>query len=268
VWFDSHCHLHLCEEQEPLSALVERAGQASVEGMVTLGTDVETSTRSVEISDRHRVFAAAGVHPSSADRWGPAAAESIEALLQRPEVVAVGETGLDFYRQHCPPAIQQKAFRAQIALARRHGKAMVVHTRNSVSEALDAVEEEGAPERFVFHCWSGHREQLERALSLGAYISFAGNVSFASASDLRELAALVPDDRVMVETDSPYLTPVPHRGKPNEPRHVVDVGRAVAEARGQDESVLADVTRANALRFFGLAGLGGGSWDERWWESR
>lgn len=261
MWFDSHCHLHLCEVDASLPAIIERALEASVVGMVTLGTDVATSTRSVAIADGERVFAAAGVHPSSAEEWSSSAEDAIEALLARPEVVAVGETGLDFYREHALPATQQDAFRAHIDLAKRHDKAMVVHTRNSTAEALDAVKEEGAPDRFVFHCWSADAERLELALSLGAYISFAGNVSFRSAEPLRELAARVPDDRIMVETDSPYLTPVPNRGKPNQPRNVVDVGRAVAAARCVDVEELARITTANAVAFFALEGEPTGSAD-------
>jgi TatD DNase family protein len=162
----------------------------------------------------------------------------------------VGETGLDFYRDYAPPETQRAAFVDHIELARSFGKALVIHTRESMTEALDVLAEVGPPERFVFHCWSGDEAQLARALDLGAYVSFAGNVSFKSASNLRSAAAAVPDQRLLVETDSPYLSPEPHRGKPNEPRQVSFVGLAVAEAREVSVQALADLTYRNATDLF------------------
>jgi TatD DNase family protein len=215
--------------------------------MLTLGTDLASSERAVELSARPGVWAGVGVHPNSADEWNDATAARMSQLLAEDKVAAVGETGLDFYRDRVPPTTQKEAFSAHVELAKQHGKVLVIHTRDSVEAALDVLEQEGPPERLVFHCWSGEESHLTRALAVGGYISFAGNVSFPSSQALRALAASVPDDRLLVETDSPFLTPVPHRGRPNEPRNVAFVGVAVAEARGVDPHALAETTRNNAL---------------------
>lgn len=177
---------------------------------------------------------------------------AIEELLAHPRVVALGETGLDFYRDHAPRTLQRQNFAAHIELATKHSKALIIHTRESAGVALDTLEEHGMPERVVFHCWSGDLTELERALAIGAFVSFAGNVSFKSAGALRAAVPMVPTDRLMVETDSPYLTPVPHRGHPNEPSYVTLVGAAVAGARGETVQEVAAITAANARRAFGL----------------
>lgn len=251
MWFDSHCHLHLCESGTP-AQLLTAAEAAGVETVITIGTDLGSSRRAVELATDGRVFAAVGVHPNSADAWNEEARRQVTGLLSSKRVVAVGETGLDFYRDQVPPPVQLAVFEAHIDLAKDHGKALVIHTRASVDQTLDVLERVGPPERFVFHCWSGDEHQLHRALALGATISFAGNVSFKNAQNLRDAATAVPAGRLMVETDSPYLAPVPHRGQANEPSRVALVGEAVAIARGQDVGTLARQTTANARRFFGL----------------
>jgi TatD DNase family protein len=251
-WFDSHCHLHLCEDDAPLEAVVERARAAGT-SMTTVGIDVGSSLRAVEIADEFGLWATAGLHPNDAADWNQDAARTIGSLLGADRVVAVGETGLDFYRDRCLPELQRRAFKDHIELAKEYGVALVIHTRSSVAAAMDCLEETGPPERFVFHCWSGDGASLARALDLGAFVSFAGNVSFRSADDLRAAARGVPGDRLLVETDSPFLAPVPHRGRPNEPALVQHVGRAVAEARGVDVGDLAATTTANARELYGLS---------------
>lgn len=244
--------MHLCEENSSLEEVVGRARSAGVGEMVTIGIDVESSERSRAIARDHGLFFSAGVHPNSATQWSPEAATRVAALLEDPRAVAVGETGLDFYRDSCPTEVQRAAFSDQIELARSAGAALVIHTRESVSAALDALDASGAPPRFVFHCWSGSGEDLRRALEMGAFVSFAGNVSYKGADNLRSLARLVPMDRLLVETDSPFLAPVPHRGKPNEPAFIVDVGRALAAALETDVGELASATGRNARTLFGL----------------
>ena len=251
MWFDSHCHLHLCESDSSLDEIVGRAHAAGVLEMLTVGIDIPSSQRALEIADRYGVVAAVGVHPNSATEWDEDAETKLRSLLQNERAVALGESGLDFYRDDAPSDRQHEAFSAHIALAKELDKALVIHTRESIDAAMDQLASEGVPDRFVFHCWSGDEEQLRRAVELGAYISFAGNVSFKNAENLREAAVATPHDRLLVETDSPYLSPEPHRGKPNEPRHVPFVGLAVAQARGTSSHALAELTTENARSLFG-----------------
>ena len=249
-WFDSHCHLHICEETQPVDDVLARAREAGVEDMLAVGIDVASSKRAAELATLNAVIASAGVHPNSAADWTPDAAEEIERLLEHHDVRAVGETGLDFYRDYVDPEVQRKAFCDHIALSKASDKALVIHTRDSVEAALDELEGASPPARLVFHCWSGGEDVLKRALALGSYISFAGNVSFKSADDLREAAARVPAARLLVETDSPYLAPVPNRGKANEPAFLPHVGEAVAAARSADVAEIAAITRKNARTLF------------------
>ncbi|HYP23130.1 MAG TPA: TatD family hydrolase, partial [Actinomycetota bacterium] len=215
MWFDSHCHL-FDVEGDP-SQVVGRAAEVGVTDMLVCGTDVPTSEQAVALAELPGVWAAAGLHPTSAKEWDDGVAAALEALLGRDRVVAVGESGLDMYWDTSYLDLQQEVFEVHVGWAKTHDKALVIHTRSSVDEALAALERLSPPDRLVFHCWSGDETQMRRALDLGSFVSFAGNVTFKSAGDLRELAALVPGDRLLVETDSPYLAPVPHRGKRNEP---------------------------------------------------
>jgi TatD DNase family protein len=250
VWFDSHCHL-FDVEGEPGDAVARAAG-AGVTDMLVCGTDPPTSARAVELAELPGVWAAAGLHPTSAREWTDDVEAAIEELLSHGRVVAVGESGLDMYWDTSYLDVQQRVFEAHVRWAKAHDKALVIHTRSSVDEALETLERVSPPERLVFHCWSGDRAQMGRALDLGSFVSFAGNVTFKSAGALRELAALVPEDRLLVETDSPYLAPVPHRGKPNEPANVALVGAAVAAARGAPVETVAEATTRNARRLLAI----------------
>jgi TatD DNase family protein len=250
MWFDAHCHLFSCNGNA--GDVIARARAAGVEEMVVAATDLETSRSALSLAETPGVYAAVGIHPNESLGWNPEAAGLLEDHLRRSAAVAVGETGLDFYRDDAPAQVQRDAFVAHIDLASRFDRALVVHTRDSVDEALDTLEKVGPPDRVVFHCWSGGLRHMERALDLGAFISFAGNVSFKGAADLRALAALVPDDRLVVETDAPYLAPDPHRGRPNEPALVALVGAVVAGVRGVTNDRLAQTTTTNARRLFGL----------------
>jgi TatD DNase family protein len=242
-WDDSHCHLDPATAAEHVS----EARAAGVERIVNVGTDVDGSRAAVETARRFDgVWATAGVHPHEA-RHG---LDGLDAVLGEPGVVAVGECGLDYHYDHSPRAVQRSVFAEQIALAHRHALALVIHTREAWDDTFAILATEGAPQRTVFHCFSGGPGEAERALEIGACLSFSGIVTFKNATGIREAVALVPIDRVLVETDSPYLAPVPHRGRPNRPAWVVEVGRAVAEVRGAAVGDVAAAVRANAERVF------------------
>jgi TatD DNase family protein len=193
------------------------------------------------------------VHPHDATTLTAEALDELEALASDPRVVAIGEIGLDYFRHLSPRDVQQEAFRRQLALARRLGAPVVVHMRDAHRDVFDILRESGPPERLVFHCFSGEAADAARGLELGGYISFAGNISYKSAQKLRDACAVVPLERLLVETDSPYLAPVPYRGKPNEPAFVPAVGAAVAAATGASVEEIAVATSANAAWIFGLA---------------
>jgi TatD DNase family protein len=252
MWFDSHCHLHLVAEDSDVDEVIASARGRSVEAMVTVGIDVASSRTSVGLAERFDLWAAVGLHPNSADDFSPEVEEELDELAGGDRVVAVGESGLDFYRSEASVDNQRRAFSAHVALAKSHDAALVVHTRDSLKEALDQLTLEEPPARFVFHCWSGGPAELERAVDLGAFVSFAGNVSFKNAQELRDVSRLVPGDRLLIETDSPFLAPTPQRGRPNRPEYLPLVGEALAAARGEDTAGLMATTEQNARRLFGL----------------
>jgi TatD DNase family protein len=247
TWVDSHCHLQLGADGD---GQVQRAAAAGVEWMVCVGTDLETSHHALAFASRHpTVRATVGLHPHDASRLAAQWA-MLEPLVQADACVAVGEAGFDLHYEHSPRDEQEVAFRFQVRLAKRAGKALVVHSREAWDETFRVLEEEGVPERTVFHCFTGGPREAARALELGAYLSFSGIVSFKGADDVRAAARLVPAERLLVETDAPYLAPEPFRGTPNEPALVGVVGAAVAAARGVDPGVVAGATRENAARVF------------------
>lgn len=249
MWFDTHCHLYDLEEP---AAAVTRAREAGVEGIVVVAVDGDTARQAIELAGIEGVYAGVAVHPTSTKDWDDSWADPIDELLASPEVVAVGESGVDLYWDTSFFDDQRRALIKHIQLAKKHDKALVLHTRDSVDETIEILREAGPPERSIFHCWSGSPDQVAAVVALGGYVSFAGNVSFAKAEDLREAARAVPADRLLVETDAPYLAPVPKRGKKNEPAFVVHTGKAVAEARAEPVEVVAATTTANARAVFGL----------------
>jgi TatD DNase family protein len=249
MWFDTHCHLY--DLADDVAAL-ERARRAGVAGILVVGVDPPTNEKALRLAGVEGVWAGAAFHPSAVKGWKEEWITEIETFLSREKVVAVGETGIDLYWDDSYFDDQVAAFEAHVDLAKKYEKALVIHTRNSLNETLEILERVGPPERPIFHCWSGDPDQVRRAVDIGAFISFAGNVSFKSAQGLREAACEVPRDRLLVETDSPFLTPVPHRGKTNEPAYVALVGAVVAEARGVEPDEVARLTTSNAHRAFGL----------------
>ena len=247
-WVDSHCHLQLAGGDEH----VARAQAAGVEWMVCVGTDLETSQAALTLADRHPdVYAAVGLHPHDASKF-PIEWEMLEPLAVSDECLAIGECGFDLFYEHSPRDEQESAFRFQIRLAKHAGKPLVIHSRDAWDDTFRVLDDEGVPERTIFHCFTGGPDEAALALARGCYLSFSGIVSFKNAEELREAARRAPADRILVETDSPFLTPEPFRGTPNEPALVVAVGAALARARGVEPAEIAATTRANAMRAFGV----------------
>jgi TatD DNase family protein len=244
-WTDDHCHLDLDDAHE----LVADARRAGVERMITVGTDLDTSRTAIEAAGRFEgVWATVGVHPHEA-RYG---IDGIDELFAHPEVVAVGECGLDYHYDHSPRPTQREVFCAQVEMAHQLDLPLVVHTRSAWDDTFSILEDQGAPSGTILHCFSGGPAEAERALELGAYLSFSGIVTFRSAGDVRAAAAICPLDRLLIETDSPYLAPVPHRGERNRPALVPLVGEMIAEIRGCLADDVAELTWSNADHVYGL----------------
>jgi len=247
AWVDSHCHL----QYEGMSSdAVDAAVAAGVTGILCIGTDAEESAKAVDVARAHpgRVWATVGLHPHDASHG----VEGILPLLDAPEVVAVGECGLDYHYDHSPREVQREAFAAQVALAHERGLALVIHTREAWDDTFAILDAEGVPGRTVFHCFTGGPGEARRVLDVGAHLSFSGILTFKRADDVRQAAALAPLDRVLVETDAPFLTPEPHRGTPNAPAFVPLVGAALARAKGVTTEEIEVATTANAEAVFRL----------------
>jgi TatD DNase family protein len=245
---DTHAHLDACEDGP--EALVARAHAVGVDRIVSVGSGLESCRATLGIAERHEgVFAALGIHPHQADGDDAERVQELRGLLGHERAVAVGETGLDFFRDYAARDAQRRLFERQLEVAAELGKTVVVHTRAADAETVEALE--GFDGTVVLHCFSSPT-LLPVALERGYYVSFAGNVTFPKALELREAAAAVPPERILAESDSPYLAPQPRRGRPNEPAYVVHTVAALAEARGEDPAVLADRIDANAAEAFSL----------------
>jgi TatD DNase family protein len=258
TWVDSHCHLDWDTPGDdgavPADVAIAEARAAGVEALVCVGTGLATSRHAVELAARHpEVRATVGLHPHDASRlaeeW-----PALEALARdHADVVAgIGEGGFDLFYEHSAREEQEVAFRAQVQLAHELDRALVIHSRDAWDDTFAVLHDVGVPARTVFHCFTGGPGEARRALDLGAYLSFSGIVSFKNADDVRAAAATVPLDRVLVETDAPFLAPVPHRGKPNRPAWVVEVGVALAAAMGRPVEDVAAATARNAAAVFGV----------------
>ncbi|HEV2889201.1 MAG TPA: TatD family hydrolase [Frankiaceae bacterium] len=249
---DAHCHLDLMGVEDDLATALALSASVGVPRVVTIGVDVETSRLAARQADAHPgILAAAAIHPNSADEATDEALRAIEALASVDRVRAIGETGLDYYRDTADVANQHRSFRAHIQIAKATGTALVIHDREAHDDVLRLLREEGAPERTVFHCFSGDAEMARTCADLGYYLSFAGNVTFKNAQHLRDAAALAPLDLLLVETDAPFLTPMPYRGRPNAPYLIPLTVRALAAVKGVDEDDVAGAVAANAERVFG-----------------
>ena len=264
-WIDSHCHLQDSYRPEgaALDDLVADARAAGVRGLVCVGTDAATSRQAVALAgaiggstdDGFGAWATVGLHPHEAVTGVGAVEVALVELLDahRGAVVAVGECGLDYHYEHSPRDAQREAFAAQIALAHRHELTLVVHTRSAWDDTFDVLEAEGVPARTVFHCFTGGPDEARRCLDIGAYISISGIVTFKNAQDVRDAVGVTPVDRLLVETDAPFLAPVPHRGEQNRPALVSVVGEAVAALKGLESQEFAEISSALTLAAFALA---------------
>lgn len=252
-FFDSHCHLDPMRYGDDLPEVIDRARAAGVAGMAVIGTRAADSEAAAQLAGREPgLAAAAGIHPNDvaeveADEW-----DRITRLVVSGRVAAVGETGLDWYRDFAPRELQRDYFDRHIRLAQKLGLPLVVHTRDSIRDTLDIVRDATArgPLTVVLHSFTGTADEAAEAVSLGCCLGFAGMVTFRSAGDLRTVAASIPADRLLIETDSPFLSPEPLRGRRNEPGHVVHTARCLAIARGVPLDRLAADTTANARRVF------------------
>jgi TatD DNase family protein len=243
VWTDSHCH-------DVRDVVLDEARAAGVGRFVTVGTDAASSRQCVDAAHRHDdVWAVVGVHPHDAK---DADLDAIVALLDDDRVVAIGEAGLDHHYDHSPRDVQRTVFAAQVAIANELAVPLVIHTREAWDDTFDVLRAEGVPARTVFHCFTGGADEARRALELGCILSFSGIVTFPSAEDLRDAARLCPIDRLLVETDSPYLAPVPFRGKQNRSAWVPHVGAGVAAAKGVDVAEIEAASSTTAEQVFSL----------------
>ena len=248
---DSHCHLDFPDLIADEAGVLQRMADNGVTHALCVAVKLETLPGVLGLAERHaNLFASVGVHPDNADCDEPDEARLL-SLAAHPKVVAIGETGLDYYWHKDAPEWQRARFRTHIRAARRCGKPLIIHTRDAAADTLRLMREESADEvGGVMHCFTETREVAAQALELGFYISFSGIVSFKTAESLREVARFVPSDRLLVETDAPYLAPVPFRGKINQPAYVRHVAEAVAAARGETLQAVADATTRNFFQLF------------------
>lgn len=254
---DSHCHLDrvdLAPYDGDFGRMLDAAHHAGVESMLCVSIDLESYPAMLALVERHpEVYVSVGVHPNDRDRHEPTPEELAE-LARHPKNVAIGETGLDYFREEGDMTWQQERFRRHIRAARLADKPLIIHTREAREDTIRILREEGAEQvGGVLHCFTETWEMAQAGMELGFYVSFSGIVTFRNAEALREVAAKVPLERMLIETDSPYLAPVPHRGKPNEPRYVGKVCDLIAELRGMDPHELATITRDNFYRLFKAA---------------
>lgn len=250
---DSHCHLDFPDFADDLDAIVARAEAAGVSRIVTISTRVRKLNGLLDIAARFpNVYCSVGTHPHHADEEDGISAEELIDLTQHPKVVALGEAGLDNFYKNGSPQAQERGFRAHIAAARATGLPLVIHTREADDDCRRILEDEVAkgPFKAVLHCYTGGRDLAMRAIELGLSISFTGILTFKNSQNIRDIAAELPADRIMVETDAPYLAPGKHRGKRNEPSFVLETAKVLAETRGVSLDVMSRQTTENFFRLF------------------
>ena len=250
---DTHAHLTDAKFRDDVDEVISRAAHAGVDVIVSIATDPEDARAAIALAERYgAVYATAGVHPHAAARFSEAALAEVRQLAAHPRVVAIGEAGLDYHYDFAPRDAQIDCFRRQLQLGRELDLPVIVHAREADEDVAALIREAGPGSRGVLHCFSSGRELLETALGLDWYVSFGGMITFKSYDDA-DLLRAVPLDRLLLETDSPYLAPVPFRGRRNEPAHVVRVAEAAAVLRGEDPEQLARTTSGNARTFYRIS---------------
>lgn len=254
-FFDTHCHLNDEAYRKDREEVIIRAGRQGVKMMLVAGYDLASSLCAVELARKYQgIYAAVGIHPHDAAGYNPAVEKELENLLGEEKVVAVGETGLDYHYDHSPRNCQQEVFRRHLAIAQKAGLPVVIHNREAHSDLLRLLREAGDQHRGVLHCYSGSANMLQEFLPLGLFVSIGGPVTFRNARKMPQVVKSIPGDRLLLETDAPYLAPHPYRGKRNEPGYLVQTARRVAELRGVSIKDLAALTGENACRCFHISG--------------
>lgn len=251
---DSHAHIELEPLSEDVAGVIARAAAIGVVGIVTVGIDVEDAKLALKIARENSfVFASIGIHPHNAKDAGNDVLKAMGDLADDPKVVAYGEIGLDFFRNHSPRDVQLGVFRDQIELGKSKNKPLVIHLRDAYPEGLKILEEKGPyPAGGVIHCFSGDESDSKRALDMGFYVSIPGTITYRKNDQLRSIVSHIPEDRILLETDCPFLSPEPLRGRDNEPAFIIHTARKVAEVRESDLSAIAELTTRNAIRLFNL----------------
>lgn len=251
--FDTHCHLYTEPEFSDVESVLSEAREHGVRTLVCIGIDVETSTRSIQLAEKYDgVYATVGQHPNQAADFTPQVLAELRELARHPKVVGLGEMGLDYHWNFATKGQQYACLEAQLAWACEVQKPVVFHSRESTEDLLDVVAQLANPPRMVLHCFGGTLAQAERALSMGMWLGFDGPITYPKSVETREVLAKCPRDRVLIETDAPYLSPVPLRGKPNSPSNVRFVNEKVAEIWGVSPAESATITTKNARQFYGL----------------
>ena len=255
MWIDTHCHVY--DERTPggADAAIDNAHAQGIDKIIVIGTDAATTTQALAIAARHdNVWATVGLHPHDSKLGVDTVVPFVDGLdaqdLAARKIVAIGECGLDFYYDHSERDVQREAFAQQISLAKQLDLSLVIHTRNAWPDTFDVLDAEGMPERVIFHCFTGDEAEARAAVERGAWLSFSGIVTFAKADDIRRAAKFCPADKLLTETDAPWLAPVPHRGKENEPALVRVVGECLAQVRGESAEQIARTTVRNAHEAF------------------
>ncbi len=259
MMIDTHCHLEMGAFDGDRDEVIRRAKDAGLEALITIGSDFEGCKGAVEVAGKYdSVYAAVGIHPHDAKDFNTEIFDRIKDwIASNSKIVAVGEVGLDYHYDHSRREVQREVFLAQLKFAKEMGLPAAIHSREAKEDTLAIMAESGA-DKGVLHCFSGDREMAERAIAMGFHISLAGTVTFKNASGLRGIAKMIPDDYLLVETDAPYLTPEPFRGKRNEPAFVVNTAAVIAELRGVSREDIDRITTLNAKRLFGIGSISGG----------